>query len=172
LWGSAIPIVAGLAALVGRTVGQEALIVTAGVGAAGGLAPIAYTRRHRNSVHWLVVVALGTAPFLLVSLSFQSPAAQWGRIAIAGSVLTAIAEELFFRRLLYGWLERWGPTVAILGSASAFAAVHLQGWGYELLPINLAAGIIFAWQRRATGSWSAAAVSHALANLMAMGLIV
>ncbi|HYD06372.1 MAG TPA: CPBP family intramembrane glutamic endopeptidase [Reyranella sp.] len=46
-------------------------------------------------------------------------------LLIAG--LAPLAEELVFRGLLYGWLEgRWGPRVAVVGSALAFAAAHSE----------------------------------------------
>jgi membrane protease YdiL (CAAX protease family) len=148
------------------------MLVTVGVGVAGGIAPINSSRSQRRVFGWFAAVMLGTAPFILVAATFQPHTAQWGGGAIAASFLVAVAEELFFRRLVYGWLERWGPLVAILGSAIAFAAVHLPGWGLELFPVNVAAGVILGWQRRATGGWSASAVSHAIANLLAMGLIL
>jgi len=34
------------------------------------------------------------------------------------------------------------------------------------LPVNLAAGALFGWQRWATGRWDSAAVTHAIANLL------
>jgi hypothetical protein len=36
-----------------------------------------------------------------------------------------------------------------------------------VLPLDLAAGLIFGWQRRATGSWTAPAATHVIANLLA-----
>jgi membrane protease YdiL (CAAX protease family) len=107
----------------------------------------------------------------LVVGTIQPAAGHWGRAAVVAGVITAVAEELFFRRFLYESLERWGPPAAILVSALAFSAVHLGGWGYEVLPLNLAAGVVFGWQRWASGGWSAPAVSHVIANLLAMGLL-
>ena len=51
-------------------------------------------------------------------------------------------------------------------SAAAFAAVHLRGYGVWSLPVNLAAGALFGWQRWATGRWDSSAVTHAIANLL------
>jgi membrane protease YdiL (CAAX protease family) len=118
-----------------------------------------------------LVAALGTTPFLIVG-AMHPQAGRWGNAAIAAGVIAAVAEELFFRRFLYGSLERWGAPAAVLGSSIAFAAIHISGWGYELLPLNLAAGVLLGWQRWASGGWSAPAVSHVVANLVAMGLII
>ena len=47
-----------------------------------------------------------------------------------------------------------------------FAVVHLTTYGAWVLPVDLAAGLLFAWQRRATGSWTASAVTHGAANVL------
>lgn len=82
--------------------------------------------------------------------------------------LAAVAEEAFFRRLLYGLLAPYGPGVAIVGSAAAFAAVHLTVWGAWALPLDLAAGLLLSWQRWASGRWSVPAVTHVAANVLAV----
>lgn len=119
-------------------------------------------------LRWLVAVALGSLPFFVASTLLMSnplPRAAW--VAIASSVVAAIAEEVFFRRLVYGWLERWGAALAIAGSAALFAAIHVPVYGLGVLPLDFAAGLIFGWQRRATGSWTAPAATHVFANLLA-----
>jgi membrane protease YdiL (CAAX protease family) len=39
-------------------------------------------------------------------------------------------------------------------------------YGWWVLPIDIAAGLVLAWQRWATGSWKVPAVTHVLANLL------
>jgi membrane protease YdiL (CAAX protease family) len=116
----------------------------------------------------LPVLALGIGAFVT------------GRILVAGSPppvgatafvvglnsLAAVAEEAFFRRLVYGALLAAGPAVAVVGSAVLFAAVHVTVYGAWVLPLDLAAGLLFGWQRHATGSWAVPAVTHAVANLL------
>ena len=77
-----------------------------------------------------------------------------------------MAEEAFFRRLVYGALLAAGPVAAVVGSAVLFAAVHVTVYGVWVLPLDLAAGLLFGWQRQATGSWTVPAVTHAAANLL------
>jgi membrane protease YdiL (CAAX protease family) len=103
-----------------------------------------------------------------------------GRILVAGSpapvpatalvvglnTLAAVAEEAFFRRLVYGALLAGGPAAAVVGSAVLFAAVHVTVYGAWVLPLDLAAGLLFGWQRQATGSWAVPAATHAVANLL------
>jgi len=82
--------------------------------------------------------------------------------------LAAVAEEAFFRRLLYGLLAPRGTTVAVVGSAACFAAVHVTVWGFGVLPLDLAAGLLFGWQRAATGRWTVPACTHVVANVLAV----
>jgi membrane protease YdiL (CAAX protease family) len=115
---------------------------------------------------WLVVVAAGCGGFVVARAILGGsvvPVALGG--LIAGAV-AGVAEEAIFRHGLYGLLERWGAFLAISGSALAFALIHVPSYGWYILPINFAAGVVFGWQRWATGSWTAPAVTHALVNVV------
>lgn len=85
---------------------------------------------------------------------------------IALNTLAAVAEEAFFRRLVYGALLAGGPLLAVGGSAVLFAAVHVVVYGAWVLPLDLAAGLLFGWQRHVTGSWAVPAATHSVANLL------
>jgi membrane protease YdiL (CAAX protease family) len=87
---------------------------------------------------------------------------------VALNSLAAVAEEAFFRRFLYAALLPAGAGVAVVGSATLFAAVHVTVYGAWVLPLDLAAGLLFSWQRWATGSWAVPAVTHVWANLLAV----
>ena len=103
-----------------------------------------------------------------------------GRLLLAGSpppapatalvmglnTLAAVSEEAFFRRFAYDTLLAGGPGLAIGGTALLFAAVHVTVYGLWVLPLDLAAGLVFGWQRRVTGSWAVPAATHAVANLL------
>jgi len=88
--------------------------------------------------------------------------------AVAVNVLAAVAEEVWFRRLCYGVLEPAGPVFAIAASSLLFAAVHVSMYGWSIVPLDLAAGALLGWQRAATGSWHAPALTHALANVLVL----
>jgi membrane protease YdiL (CAAX protease family) len=83
-------------------------------------------------------------------------------------VVAAVAEEVLFRRLLYGRLLAYGAVIAIVGSAAAFALVHLPAYGTSALPLDLGAGILLSWQRWASGTWTVPAGTHIAANLLAV----
>ena len=177
----------GLLALAARVPSAWAVLVTAGVGVVGLLAPVeapsASRPRHPTSAtNWLTAVALGLVAMLIAArlpglLGLRPHGA--GRIvvrvapaAVAASVVAAVAEEVFFRRLVYGWLaSSWGAVVAVCGSAVAFAAIHVPVYGFAVLPIDTAAGLLLGWQRWLTGGWSASGLTHVAANLIAEGVI-
>lgn len=161
---------AGLAALTTREVGWDATGIIIAVGAAATLMPDDHlTTTRTDQRRWISVVLLGALSFaavraLIPTLTLPATAT----VVVTGSI-AAVAEEAFFRRFLYGWLSRWGPAVAIVGSALAFAAVHVSLYGVAALPIDLGAGLLLGWQRWATGSWTAPAVTHVIANLLTLG---
>ena len=116
----------------------------------------------------LPVLALGIGAFGVgrVLLAGSPPPAPATALVIGLNTLAAVAEEAFFRRLVYGALLAAGPIAAVVGSAVLFAAVHVTVYGVWVLPLDLAAGLLFGWQRQATGSWAVPAVTHAAANLL------
>ena len=177
----------GLLALAARVPSTWAVLVTAGVGVVGLLTPVeapsaARPSQPASAANWLTAVALGLVAMVVAArlpglLGLRPHGA--GRIvvraapaAVAASVVAAVAEEVFFRRLVYGWLaSSWGAAVAICGSAVAFAAIHVPVYGFAVLPIDTAAGLLLGWQRWMTGGWSASGLTHVAANLIAEGVI-
>jgi len=157
---------AGCIALAARPpVKGVAFGVTVAAGVAGLLAPAADERKASPLVSCAVTL-LGVAAFASVRLAAAVPPAPATRAFVLMAVIAALAEELFFRRFLYGALAGWGAAAAVTGSAIAFALVHIPAYGTAVFPIDLAAGFVLSWQRWATGSWTSSAVSHAAANLM------
>jgi membrane protease YdiL (CAAX protease family) len=113
-------------------------------------------------------LAVGLAAMLLARLVAGHAALPFTPYVVATNTLAAVAEEAFFRRLAYGVLLRWGAPVAVVGSAVAFAAVHVTTYGVAVLPLDLAAGLLLSWQRHASGTWRVPALTHVLANLLAV----
>jgi len=116
----------------------------------------------------LPVLALGIGAFVVgrALVTGSPPPAPATALVVGLNTLAAVAEEAFFRRLVYGTLLAAGPVAAVVGSAVLFAAVHVTVYGVWVLPLDLAAGLLFGWQRQATGSWVVPAVTHAVANLL------
>ena len=117
----------------------------------------------------LPVLVLGTAAVLVARLAAgTAPQLPAGTLALGFTTLAAVAEEALFRGALYGRLERLGAAPAIAGSAVAFALIHIPGYGLPALPVDLGAGLLFGWQRWASGRWTVPAATHAAANLLAV----
>jgi membrane protease YdiL (CAAX protease family) len=91
-----------------------------------------------------------------------------GVVAAGVALLAAVAEEALFRRLLYDRLLRFGVMTAVVGSAVAFALVHLPAYGVAAMPVDLGAALLLSWQRYASARWTVPAVTHAVANLLAV----
>jgi membrane protease YdiL (CAAX protease family) len=91
-----------------------------------------------------------------------------GAVAAGLALLAAVAEEALFRRVLYDRLLRFGVVAAVGGSAVVFALVHLPAYGVAAMPVDLGAALLLSWQRYASGRWTVPAVTHAVANLLAV----
>ncbi|HZQ27769.1 MAG TPA: CPBP family glutamic-type intramembrane protease [Acidimicrobiales bacterium] len=127
----------------------------------------AWPAAQARTTAWAGPLLLGAVAFVLARLvvAGRAPAQVSPRFYVL-MTLAAVAEEAFFRRLLYNLLLRFGPTAAVVGSALAFAAVHVTVYGVWVLPLDLAAGLVLGWQRHASGTWAVPAVTHVLANIL------
>lgn len=84
-------------------------------------------------------------------------------LVIAG--LAPLVEELTFRGLGYGVLERFGSTLAIVVVGVSFGLVHGLVYG---LPILVVFGVGLAWLRARTRSLYPCVVLHAAFNAVAL----
>ena len=87
---------------------------------------------------------------------------------VAANILAAVAEEAWFRRVCFGLLAPAGSIIAVAGSTTLFALVHVSTYGFWILPLDLAAGALLGWQRAVSGSWGASAVTHAIGNVLVL----
>jgi membrane protease YdiL (CAAX protease family) len=186
-----VVVVGGLAFLLGRpavgglplavpVLAAGYLVMTAGslaVRAAGRMASggedrPARARARRDQpapLGWVGPLVLGIVAVIGAGMvGGPAPERRVGVVAVGLVVLAAVAEEALFRRVLYGWLERFGPVVAVVGSALVFALVHLPAYGVAAMPVDLGAALLLSWQRYASGRWTVPAVTHVVANLLAV----
>jgi membrane protease YdiL (CAAX protease family) len=140
----------------------------AGEGAAGQA--VHAWRSATPPLGWATPLGIGLAAVAAAGLvAGPAPDPRVGAAAAGLGLLAAVAEEALFRRLLYlRLLARYGTVVAVLGSATLFALVHLPAYGTAALPVDLGAGLLLSWQRFASGRWTVPAVTHAVANLLAV----
>jgi uncharacterized protein len=184
-----------LGALVLLTVTQAALLAVAGifVAAPRALAGLRFIPEHGlwRSVGFGVLlavpawigaqlVAVITARLLeLVGLRPEEGVAEAAIglvdpivLAIALMVVAPVAEEIFFRGIVYNaWLREFGVRRAVIGSAALFALIH---GSIFVVPAIFALGIALALLYRRTGSLPASIAMHATFNgiTLALGLLV
>jgi len=134
--------------------------------AASLLVPAAPGRRRLHPGVVLIIGLLGLAGAALAAgHPVPIPFGPW---AIPLSLLAAVAEEALFRRAAYGALEPAGAVVAIGVTSLLFALIHVPLYGVAAFPVDLGAGLLFGWQRWASGTWTTSAGTHAAANLLAV----
>ena len=128
---------------------------------------IATAPRPRRAGGTTAVVLVGVAAFAVGRvIGGGHPPVPATAVLVLTNTLAAVAEEAFFRRLCFGLLAPAGTAWAVVGSALLFAVVHVTTYGWWVLPLDLAAGLVFGWQRATTGSWRAPAITHVVVNLL------
>jgi uncharacterized protein len=114
---------------------------------------------------------LPSSPNQLPGVDFSSPV-EIGIAAVVLVVVTPVAEELFYRGLLFGSLwPRLGTGWAAVISAALFGASHFAG-GAVLVPILFVFGLVQAWVFRWRGTLLAPIVAHGAFNLIALVQLV
>ena len=87
---------------------------------------------------------------------------------LVGGIVAPMAEEVFFRGILYGFLRRWGILVALVLSTAAFALTHGLGHGF---PVTQAVGgILFAAAYEMEKNLLVPITIHCLGNLAIFAL--
>ncbi len=80
-----------------------------------------------------------------------------------GGVIGPIAEEVFFRGILYGYLRRWGVYPAVILSTICFVLPHMHS---SFLPITqLVGGVVFALAYEKEKNLMVPITIHCLGNL-------
>jgi membrane protease YdiL (CAAX protease family) len=140
------------------------------VGARWPTGPAAIAARPAPARVAVMALALGSFAFVVgrFATGGVSAAHPWFVRSLVLNALAAVAEEAFFRRLVFDLLSPYGPAAAVVGSAVLFAVVHVTVWGLWVLPLDVAAGLLLSWQRSVTGRWSVPAATHVLANALAI----
>jgi membrane protease YdiL (CAAX protease family) len=107
-------------------------------------------------------------------LRAQRDSAALAIVALSAVVVAPLAEELFFRRVLQGWLEKRLPQAdggqAVGLAAVAFALAH-AGQGLAFLPLFPLALVLGHLVRR-TGSIVPAVLLHGLFNAVSLALLL
>ena len=82
---------------------------------------------------------------------------------LVGGIVGPIAEELFFRGMLYGFFRRWGAMVALVVSTLVFVLIHPLKSGFPATQV--VGGILFAISYEVGSSLVVPITIHALGNM-------
>ncbi len=82
---------------------------------------------------------------------------------ITGGLVAPVAEEIFFRGILYGYMRRFSIPLAVAMTTLVFALCHARNAGIPLFQI--VGGLVFALAFERSKSIAAPVIIHSLGNL-------
>jgi membrane protease YdiL (CAAX protease family) len=106
---------------------------------------------------------VGIKPMAFFKVSLPKDTHQLALLFVVGGVVGPIAEELFFRGLLYGFLRRWGVAVALIVSTCLFVLPHMRAQAIPL--IQAVGGLVFAAAYEIEDTLMVPITIHVLGNL-------
>jgi membrane protease YdiL (CAAX protease family) len=119
---------------------------------------------------FVILLATGINALTLVRTNLPPRHGELALFFFIGGIVGPIAEELFFRGMLYGFLRRWGMVTAVVLSTLIFVLSHPLTHGF---PVTQAiGGIVFAVAYEAEGSLMTPIAIHILGNLSIFTLSV
>jgi hypothetical protein len=99
----------------------------------------------------------------LIKTDLPLPVQELVLFFVVGGLIAPVAEEIFFRGIIYGFLRRWGVLVAVFGTTVVFGAAHWIGTG--VLVTQIVGGIVFALAYEKSGSLIAPVTIHVFGNV-------
>jgi membrane protease YdiL (CAAX protease family) len=116
-----------------------------------------------SSIACVGLFAVSINPLTLIKARLPTQTGDLILFFIVGGMLGPVAEEVFFRGILYGFLRRWGVIVALILSTLIFVLCHPISHG---IPVTrLVGGLLFAVAYEIGGSLIVPITIHALGNL-------
>jgi len=116
-----------------------------------------------TSIVFVVLLVFGVDPFKLVQAHLPSKGIDIVLFIFVGGVLSPVAEEIFFRGLLYGFFRRLGVLLAVILSTMIFVLAHPFMAGVPLPQI--VGGIVFAAAYEVEGNLVTPIVIHITGNI-------
>jgi uncharacterized protein len=173
---------AGLIRLV--QIGLLLWIVAASAGgvASMGLESDAWRRGLRRGLFWclgfgaavscafLVFYMAGIDIFPMIRVSLPREVETLVLLFIVGGVIAPVAEEIFFRGVLYGFFRRWGFAFALILTTFFFVVSHPLGRDFPI--IQIVGGLIFAISYEMERTLFVPITIHMLGNLTLFVLAV
>ena len=110
-----------------------------------------------------LIFAIGLNPLTLIHTQLPAKPGDILLFFIVGGLIGPVAEEIFFRGVLYGFCRRWGAPAAIILSTLLFVLAHPV---FPAIPITqVVGGILFAVAYEAEKNLVVPITIHALGNM-------
>jgi len=118
---------------------------------------------------WVVLQAVEIDPLGLLHQGPVSRPASPASIFLVGGFIGPVAEEIFFRGLIYGYFRRWGFRPALALSTLVFTVLHA---GASAVPIpQIVGGLVFATAYEIEKKLLVPITIHVLGNLALFSLL-
>ena len=104
----------------------------------------------------------GHHPLLLLRSPLPADPMGLAAFFLVGAVIAPVAEEMFFRGILYTYFRRWGILLALIGSTVIFVILHSV---HGLPVIQIVGGIVFAAAYETSRNLMVPITLHMLGNL-------
>jgi hypothetical protein len=115
-----------------------------------------------------VLYLAGTNPISFVQTALPRSGGHLALFFVTGGLVAPVAEEVFFRGVVYAFLRRWGILAAIMGTTLIFVALHTARHG---LPVTqTVGGIVFCAAYEKERKLMTPIVIHALGNMAIFAL--
>lgn len=115
-----------------------------------------------------LIFAIGLNPLTLIHTQLPAKPGDILLFFIVGGFIGPVAEEVFFRGVLYGFCRRWGAPAAIILSTIAFVLAHPI---FPAIPVTqMVGGILFAVAYEVEKNLIVPITIHALGNMAIFAL--
>jgi membrane protease YdiL (CAAX protease family) len=112
---------------------------------------------------FVVLFTVHENPLRLIKTDLPSVGARLILFFVVGGLVAPIAEEIFFRGVIYGFLRRWGVLLALAGTTVTFVLAHAISSRIPLTQI--VGGIVFAVAYEVEGKLMVPITIHVLGNM-------
>lgn len=110
-----------------------------------------------------ILLLAGLNPVAMISANLPKGQAGIFYFLVVGGILSPVAEEIFFRGLIYGYFRRWGMWTALLLSTAVFVMAHAI---FQWIPLpQIVGGILFAAAYEKEKNLMVPITIHVLGNL-------
>jgi membrane protease YdiL (CAAX protease family) len=116
-----------------------------------------------GGIAFFLIHAAGFNPLTLVQAKLPAEPGKIVFFFTIGGVVGPVAEEIFFRGILYGFFRKWGIPAALAVSTFLFVLMHPASAGISLPQI--VGGLLFAIAYEVEGSLLTPITIHILGNL-------